>query len=186
MLDLYNIFPKPVLVDTGVLSSKASAYEKRIKDLKETDQGAPRYDLTANMTFQSHAFLHEDPVFADLVDSIYRNSKFFLHKLGCDHLVDKIKITNMWAVYYTAGEFVYPHVHPSCLVSGVYYVKGNGNITFIDNIQSMIQANTTSELYKTHEEFSCSTDTMILWKSDLLHGTQQATEEKIAISFNLA
>jgi uncharacterized protein (TIGR02466 family) len=186
MIDLYNIFPKPVLVETCVLPNNTSLYEKRITELKDENKGHPRNDLTAYMSFQSHGFLHHDPVFKDLVDVIYRNSKFFLHKIGCSSIAETVKITNMWAVCYDPGQLVYPHVHPNCVLSGAYYVKGSGNITFVDNIQSMIQVETNSDLYKTHEEFKCDTNSIIIWKSDLMHGTNPATEPKVAISFNLA
>ena len=186
MVNLYNIFPKPILIESDVLPNKVESYEQRINFLKDNNVGSSRNDIVSNMSFQSTAFLHEDPSFADLVTSIYKNSNLFLKTLGYEFLIDKVKITNMWAVYYNVGEFIYPHVHPDSLLSGVYYVKGSGDITFIDKLDSMTRNDTTSEVYKPLQQFSCDTDTMLIWKSDILHATQPATDVKVAISFNLS
>jgi uncharacterized protein (TIGR02466 family) len=186
MPELYNVFPKPILIERGILLDKLECYEQRVNFLKQTNRGSPRNDIVSNMSFQSEPFLQEDNTFTELISEIYKNSNFMLESFGYKFLRNTIKITNMWAVYYNNGEFVYPHVHPGSFLSGVYYIKGAGNITFMDKLDSMTRNDTESEIYTPVKHFSCDTGTMLIWKSDILHATQPATDLKVAISFNLS
>jgi hypothetical protein len=141
------------------------------------------------MEWQTANNLHEDAMFASLVDEILLNSKIFLAELGYLHSINTIKIKEMWANINVDGDFLFPHVHPDSLISGVFYIKTypDSKLNFFDNLQSMApQPDVRNDLNWDLCSYDCNPGEMLLWKSDFVHGTRkQLSGEKIAVSFNL-
>jgi uncharacterized protein (TIGR02466 family) len=154
-------------------------------DVKRTGLG-----INVDSTHPYGKSIHSNPVFKDLVNAIYENSKLYLIELGYnDSFIDTLSIETMWANVSQPGDYLFPHVHPNSLLSGVFYIKSTSNntITFFDDIYSMnIPPQNDNSLNFNTCAYECSPGRMILFKSNFLHGTEKQIDgEKIVISFNI-
>jgi uncharacterized protein (TIGR02466 family) len=146
--------------------------------------------LLVDSTHRTMNALHTLPEFKELGVEVLNNAKIFLTEMGWDpSTLDTLDIGTMWTNISKAGEFVIPHVHPGSVLSGVFYVKKyeGSRITFFNNIYDMahFEGNYNSLSYPSCH-YDCEPGRLMLWKSDLLHGTdKQPDGEKIVISFNL-
>jgi len=97
----------------------------------------------------------------------------------------------MWFNISDKNDFIFPHHHGFCLVSGVYYVKApkDSTITFYNNtyfFPNHIEIHTNNMYNSQDVNFNCVAGNLFLFKGDTLHGNKLQPEgEKIAISFNL-
>ena len=146
--------------------------------------------LAVDSTHRTNPDLHQQPVFQSLTAEINRGAATFLISLGCNNdYIQKLGITNMWANISYPGDFVGPHIHSNSVLSGVYYVKKfpGSKIRFYKNIYSMIHIEAVrNDLSYATCDYDCDPGRLLLWQSDVLHGTDQQTgDEKIAVSFNI-
>jgi uncharacterized protein (TIGR02466 family) len=193
--EIHPWFPKTLYVLDNLLLSQLPVYEARIKEIIKNHGSKRISNLYVDSTHGSDQngpgnVLHQDPVFAELVENIYENAFFFLSDLGYDRtFIDALTIGNMWANVSHEGDFVFPHVHPNSILSGAYYIKKypNSKIKFFDNLESIYpRPQLPSHLNFDFCEYDCDPGRLIMFKSDFLHGTErQPSDEKIVISFNL-
>lgn len=188
-IDIKTWFPKPIFRAKDILTEELPVFEEKIKNLVAEQFGGKREDLVAVMDWQTISTLHEDPSFKELTEEILLHSKIFLKELGYLHRINTIRIKEMWANINVEGDFLFPHVHPDSLISGVFYIKTypGSKINFFDNLASMApQPDIRNDLNWDLCSYECNPGEMLMWKSDFVHGTRkQPTGEKIAISFNL-
>jgi hypothetical protein len=183
-------FPKSIYILDDVCKNSLGKLEIAVKDIIKNAGSYSNEFLTVSSTHRTMDRLHTLPEFEDLAIDVLKNAKIFLIEMGWkDTHVDKLDISNMWANVSGIGEFVMPHVHPGSVLSGAFYVKKyeGARITFFNNVYDM--SNFVGEfngLSYPSCHYDCDPGRLMLWKSDLLHGTdKQPDGEKIVISFNL-
>ncbi len=175
----------------------ASIYAQRDLDQK----GIERSNITALGGWHSHNDLHKVAEFADVTALISAATA----RIGEDQSYDekyKIKIGTMWSIINPPGGANRAHVHPGCLLSGVYYIqapKDAGNIEFMEprTVHMMNQPQFKRNTKRAKENwtkvrFEPVPGRMIIFPSWLYHAvdTNTSTEpgdkaNRVIISFNL-
>lgn len=141
----------------------------------------------------SHGFLKNDlsknPVFKNLVKDILFHCNQYMKSIGYDF---DIEIDSMWANLSKKGDYLFPHNHPSSLVSGAFYVSANHQddiIKFFDNINDMllpVEKSKLNVLSYDNCSHQCVPGKLIIFRSNFLHGCPALQgDEKIVISFNI-
>ena len=183
-------FPKSIYLVDGLLIDQLPAFEARIKDIINSSTTRRNGMLNVDSTHKVNEQLHEDLVFKDLVTALYNNSSSFLTELGySQEFIANLKIGNMWANVSREGDFLFPHVHPSSIISGAFYVKKatGSRIKFFNELSNMFpKPQHNSPLNYDHCEYDCEPGRLIMFRSDFLHSTdRQQSGEKIVVSFNI-
>jgi hypothetical protein len=134
--------------------------------------------------------LHTNSVFESLADVTMQYAKQFMKEMSYDQsIIDRAIFHKMWANRSYKNDFIFPHNHGICLISGAFYIKAppGAQITFYDNMNT-IRHMQYEYNYLTYEEYfyDCIPGTMLLFRNEQLHGNKaQPDGEKIAISFNI-
>ena len=143
-------------------------------------------------TFHTDTNLFEKEEIKFLSDFIYKKALSFIRQLEYSNsYITRCKYNEMWFNISNENDFLFPHHHGFCLVSGVYYIKApkDSTITFYD--QSYYYPNHIEikkpNIYNSKDvNLDCKAGNMFLFRGDMVHGnTLQPKGEKIAISFNL-
>jgi len=129
--------------------------------------------------------------FDKLTEYIEYHCLNYLKELG--YFNKEIEINTMWFNISNEGDFLFPHSHPGCFLSGVYYVKcpPDAIIQFYNSTRltsNILEADTQNNpLSQTMVNYRCNPGSMIIWMSNLLHSNprQMVAGEKIAVSFNI-
>lgn len=186
--------PDPEPFNQRLLST---IYAERDRDQK----GIERSNIAALGGWHSHNELHKQPEYADMVRLISNATSRISEDQGY-HENFHFKIGTMWSIINPPGSSNRAHVHPGCLMSGVYYIQapaGAGNIEFIEprTAHLMNQPRYASKTKRAKENwtkvrFDPIPGRMIIFPSWLYHAvdTNEAKEEgekanRIIISFNL-
>jgi uncharacterized protein (TIGR02466 family) len=188
-IQIHGWFPRPICVVDNVLTHELKSFENRSKEI--VDQKSYRNNvLNVNSTHTTNSNLHFDPIFNPLVSVIYSTAKEFMVEVGYHQFLNSIKINSMWTNVSQQGDFLYPHIHGSSLISGAYYVKApvDSKIKFFNNITDMVPpASSPTPFTQSYCEYDCTPGRLIMFRSDFLHGTGKQPEgEKIVISFNIS
>jgi uncharacterized protein (TIGR02466 family) len=174
-----------------------AVYDARERDMK----GIERSNMPELGGWHSHNELHKSADFSEITNLIGDATR----KIGEDqgyHEKYHFKIGTMWSIINPPGSANRAHVHPGCLMSGVYYIqapKDAGNIEFIEPRtaylmnQPRFQPNAKrSKENWTKVRFDPVPGRMIIFPSWLYHAvdTNMSTEEgdksnRVIISFNL-
>ena len=119
-----------------------------------------------------------------------------MHLLAFSALINinlKREVANLWANLNKFSDYNLNHIHPGCLVSGVYYTKvpsNSGSIYFnnpVGNLCGLSGFTSNSLELKPFREFSTEEGDLLLFPSWLDHGVlpnMNSEEERISISFN--
>jgi len=187
-MQIHGWFPRPICVVDNVLLHELGTFENRTKEL--VDQSFYRnIVLSVNSTHPTNNTLHLDPIFKPLVSMIYSTAREFMQEIGYYQFLNSLKINSMWTNVSQEGDFLYPHIHGSSLLSGVYYIKApiDSKIKFFNNITDMVHpASNPTPFTQSYCEYECDPGRLIMFRSDFLHGTgKQSAGEKIVISFNM-
>jgi uncharacterized protein (TIGR02466 family) len=186
--------PNPEKLNNKLLSA---IYAERDRDQK----GIERSNISALGGWHSHNDLHKVPEFADMTAFINAAGAKISEDQGY-HEKYKIKIGTMWSIINPPGSANRAHVHPGCLMSGVYYIQapaGAGNIEFIEPRtahlmnQPKYQANSKRAKENwTKVRFDPTPGRMIIFPSWLYHAVDTNTSKepgekanRIIVSFNL-
>lgn len=187
-----HLFPKPLIVIENLFLDKLDFIEKFLKQqIQETG-----YKRTAtqnvNTTFNTNTELYKKEELKFLTDFIRQKSISFITALEySDNYINRCKFDEMWFNISEEGDFLFPHHHGFCLVSGVYYIKApkDSTITFYNHSHfypNHIEVKKPNMFNSPYISMSCTPGTLLLFKSEMLHGNKlQPKGEKIAISFNL-
>jgi len=114
--------------------------------------------------------------------------------LGWKYNLNKIIMSNMWAIINKKNNFNLPHIHPNCYLSAAYYVKthdGCGKIKFTNpNIASrhrfpLIEKKT--DFNQNGIEIEPKEGDLLFFPAYLTHEVlkNQSEKERIVISFNI-
>ena len=186
---LINLFPKPLVLLENVFSDKLDFLESFLKQQKGFKRTTTQ---NVDTTFHTDTKLFEKEEIKFLSDFIYKKALSFIRQLEYSNsYITRCKYNEMWFNISNENDFLFPHHHGFCLVSGVYYVKApkDSTITFYD--QSYFHPNhievKSPNIYNQQDlKLECKAGNLLMFRGDTLHGnTLQPKGEKIAISFNL-
>ena len=186
---LINLFPKPLVLLENVFSDKLDFLESFLKQQKGFKRTTTQ---NVDTTFHTDTNLFEKEEIKFLSDFIYKKALSFIRQLEYSNsYITRCKYNEMWFNISNENDFLFPHHHGFCLVSGVYYIKApkDSTITFYD--QSYYYPNHIEikkpNIYNSKDvNLDCKAGNMFLFRGDMVHGnTLQPKGEKIAISFNL-
>lgn len=153
---------------------------------------APRPEIPAGHTWQTHQDLHERPQFAELVRLVMQTARGVLEFLKCEP--DPYEITGCWANVNPSGSPHAAHTHPNNFLSGVYYVRtpaGSDKIRFADprpQIQQISPRYRERGPENSYEVFvPTPAGRLVFFPAWLQHSvpTNQASGERISIAFNI-
>ena len=184
-------FPKTIFVKNNILVDKLKFYENFI-DSKLNSAGTHRHGI--HYVESSHASFdqfHTLPEMKDLVREIISNVWEYLMALGyTESTISKLKLANMWVNRSKKGDYLYPHIHGESLLSGAYYVTcgDEDKIKFFNDMSESFlhPPDIANEYSNQYCEYSCTPGRLLLFKSNLIHGTEsQKCDKKIVVSFNI-
>ena len=136
--------------------------------------------------------LFEKPEWAEVSRYIYNLANGLIRSVYAGD--DIIHFTSMWTNVYPPGAFVPQHLHPNCLLSGVFYAKapeGCGHLVFQDpSYIGKVMHNRGHGKFPTLPEKyvqEVREGLMVIFPSWLPHSTQpnRSNEDRIIVSFNL-
>lgn len=189
---LINLFPKPLMLMENVFTEKLDFVESFLKEELQKKGFKRTPTQNVNTTFHTDTNLFEKKEIKFLTDFIYQKAISFITQLQySDSYISRCKFNEMWFNISDENDFLFPHHHGFCLVSGVYYVKApkESTITFYDNsyfYPNHIESKSPNIYNSQDINFNCKAGNLFLFKGDTLHGNKlQPKGEKIAISFNL-
>ena len=126
---------------------------------------------------------------------VLRHAHAFARALHADTQRFTIAVSSSWANVYPAGEYVRPHTHPNCQLSGVFYVAaepGHGDIVFHNPLEyhkssDIPRYTRPSPVSYESVPYAARTGRIILFPNWLKHATLPNTgaRERIVVSFNL-
>lgn len=192
MLDNTRIdrwFPKLVYVAENVLS------EKQLKGLEHsckeiimsygTSSDGYHGIQSTHSTYDQLNLLAGFTEFNEMVLSHVKDFMGEMHYLP--YVIDRMAILNMWTNISNEGNYIFPHQHPNSLISGAFYVNApkGAKISFYDDFKNFYLPQKRNDLTFTVAEYDCTPNNLLLFRSDLIHGTtKQPAGEKLVISFN--
>ena len=186
---LINLFPKPLVLLENVFSDKLDFLESFLKQQEGFKRTATQ---NVDTTFHTDTNLFEKQEIKFLSDFIYKKALSFIRQLEYSNsYITRLKYNEMWFNISSENDFLFPHHHGFCLVSGVYYIKApkDSTITFYDPsyyYPNHIEIKMPNIYNSKDVKLDCKAGNMFMFRGDMIHGnTLQPKGEKIAISFNL-
>jgi uncharacterized protein (TIGR02466 family) len=182
-------FPKAIYFQPNILNNRLGIYEQRIKDAFSSVETFRDGQKNVDSTHKSHKnILKVADLDWMLAEHFLLHAKQYLNALGYKK-TDNLHIQNCWANISYPGDYIFPHNHNGSMISGVYYVKCSADekIKFFNSPTMLPDPEEWNENNYQYCEYSCIPGSLLLFTSDIMHGTEkQVCEEKIAISFNMS
>jgi uncharacterized protein (TIGR02466 family) len=188
--EMHMLFPTALFTGQIPDLSVADRIEKKLYELKDAGQGTRDSDRV----FISQDDLQTLPEFKELSDLALLESHEILN-------VYRIKreshyITNMWANITHPNHRHHMHIHPNCLLSGIFYVKTPKNCgpTIFGDPRlhaRMIEPTFTEQNVHNSSTFYSMPEKgrMVMWPSYLSHGVEigraMENEDRIVVAFNI-
>ena len=191
MNKIHKLFNKTVFEFKDEGEEEINSFKEEIEDLHKKHRTYKTSSLHVNSSHRSIQSIHRLPTFKPLSKEILKNCKEFMNEYGYEEfLQDRLFITNMWFNISGQGDYLFPHTHPGCFISGAYYVESDEShfITFHDMMRNLLQQPSYPTKTGTDVEMlPCTPGTMYLFSSDFVHSVSEQREDsrKIVISFNL-
>ena len=160
--------------DYGVTSSKQEDFDR------------------SGVTSAYSGSLFEKPEWAAASQFIYHLANDLVRSVYAGD--DVVSLISMWTTVYPPGAYVPQHLHPNCLLSGVYYAKAPedcGHLVFQDpSYIGKVMHNRGQGKFPTFPEKyvqEVREGLMVIFPSWLPHSTQpnKSAEDRIIVSFNL-
>lgn len=182
-------FPKLIYVAENILT------EKQLRDIEHSCKEVIMSYGTSGSGYHgirsTHATYDQLNLlvgFAEFNNIVLKYVKDFMRQMNyLPYVIDRMSILNMWTNISDEGDYIFPHQHPNCLISGAFYVKApkNAKISFYDDFKNFYLPQERNELTYTVAEYDCVPNNLLLFRSDFVHGTtKQPAGEKLVVSFN--
>ena len=188
---IVELFPKPILVADNICLDKLDQFEFIIHDIMNQRGTAVTDFQHVKSTHATMCDLFNIVQFQPLVKEIQNFSYIFLENLGYSaQSIDAMRLKQMWANSSNQNDYLFPHIHSNSVVSGAFYVKSSDTdcIQFYNDITdtTLVPENSTA-VNQRSVDYPCKPGRLILFKSNLLHGTtvKKDMTEKIVMSFNI-
>ena len=185
MSNLHPLFPRVVYEESDLLLHELENYKDFF--LKTTTFDSSPF-LNVPSTHKTFDQFHTCNELQELVKVICQNVCNFTTQLGYsyDDIAD-LRLHNMWVNVSEQGSYIFPHIHSQSFISGVFYIEcdSDDELIFFNNPNDILDRRPSNKNDATHS-FKCTPGKLLLFKSNLLHGTSaQKSQRKIAVSFNL-
>ena len=181
-------FPKAIYFQPNILNNKLGIYEEQIKDAFSSIGTCRERLKNVDSTHRLEKNIFDVAELDGLVEEFYKHANLYLDALGYKKR-KSLHIQNCWANISYPGDYLFPHNHGGSVIAGVYYVKCgiHEKIKFFNAPTMLPDPDEWNERNHQHCEYSCLPGSLLLFTSDIMHGTEkQDCEEKIAISFNMS
>ena len=149
------------------------------------EQGREDVDL-----YQTCDDLHVLSFFSTFRDNILSINKTILTSLGYEY--EGLTITNMWGNIMRGGANHPPHTHSNNFLSGVYYLKAEGDTAPIQFFDPRVQSGVLVPRRKTNNKYNSSmmqfnsvTGKGFIFPSWLQHWVPPTEDERISVSWNI-
>jgi uncharacterized protein (TIGR02466 family) len=187
--NLIPIFPKCLYITDKICLKHLDEFEESIGVM--ANQTKKNSLLNVNSSHTVNSYIHKLPPFNILEKEIMIHVKKYMYHYGYSpHRISEAFIQSMWFNISNKEDFLFPHIHPGSLLSGVFYIKTTDEnvILFHDNLKNIYEdPEVTNEFSETIKTVKCEPGRLIIFSSDLSHSTpvQNIVGEKISISFNV-
>lgn len=187
------LFAKPVMVFDDLASTDEHLFmtdwlEKHIRSnavKKETN--SPLFSVISTHEFDPQ--LQNNAELTPLVNGLLEATKIFANTLGYVESAERMFIKDMWAVIEEPGSVVQSHIHQNSFISGAYYMKvPDGSKLMVKDYTNLWKMpDRWNEYNKFQQYYDCVPNRLIMWRSDVVHGTPPIPEgsDKICVSFNI-
>ena len=177
-----TIYGKDTQLDNNTLANHIINWSKQDQGVKKTNMNG----------WHSTTDMHTKQEYSQLVSELCKMQEEIYQEEWLDR---RPKLGNMWANINYSGGYNRPHIHPNCLFSGVYYVKGNkesGELVVNDprpGIQTMMPTRKPGQPPK-HLWREVHLETVegriIMFPSWLWHSVEpnESNDIRISVSFN--
>ena len=186
-------FPMPVYVEK-VSGEAKNKIEEELYDVYDKAKFAQNPQWTkdtnelsvVNDSFFTANELKNCTVFNDCIDY---HLKEYLKQLATPTNLDYF-IDNSWLTRTTKGKYIHQHDHGNYDISGVYYLKTNGEDgqLFFPSPHRLLAGNfIISRIVDYYQHLPLENGVIAMWPSVLLHNTEpnQTDHERISASFNI-
>ena len=190
---MLTLFPTPMF--TGMLSdlSLCDRIEKKLRLLQKSGKGTSSRDgaILAYMTPDNLQTLSE---MKELVAVIMEESGIILDAFEIKR--DSHYITNMWANIANSNRRHNMHMHPNCLLSGLFYIKTPKNCGPTAFASPRLISKNLEPTYLKKNQLNSDVfvipaekGRMLIWPSHVPHAVEQGAaneaEERIVVAFNI-
>lgn len=190
-MDLKYIFSSFLLIDTldkidnNTLLEYSYEYKNQFPSVIKSNYGG----------WQSDTLILQNPEIGKLIDVILDKVNCVKKELGLKESVD-LYVNNIWININSKGTFNRPHIHPDCLLSGVYYVstpKDCGGISFLHPAKNQ-QYHIEDGIVEEFTNFSAASwavdpevGKLVIFPAWLEHYVEvnQNNDDRISIAFNI-
>ena len=177
-----TIYGHDIQLDNNFLANEIVAWSKQNKGVQKTNVNG----------WHSETNMHELPQFKPLVDELLKMALEVFNEEWVDR---QPKLGNMWANINYQGGYNKPHIHPNCLLSGVYYVHAqpnSGKLVCNDprpGIQTILPVKKSGQLPKhlwKETYLDPKPGRIIMFPAWLWHSVEpnQSNDIRISVSFN--
>ena len=185
MLD--QLFPSAVIYKDFVIPDQDKII-KLSKQIIDQYDNKPFYSACRS-TVKTKADILEMPEFFEIQTQITSVISAYVSEYKID--TNNLKLVDSWLNHYDTHGYQDLHHHPGSVLSGVYYIKSNGNKDFSFQApwhfhQGVYPECTQQTLENAHNiEYNSKQGRCMVWMSHLMHRTMPATHERISLSFNV-
>ena len=186
-----EIFPVPLMIVDDVCTDYLGKYETVIDNLFAKCKGKSTDFQNVRSTHGIIDNLYDHPGLTDLVQKISTHSYDFMVSYGMtEDEIKQMRLRTMWANRSNKDDYLFPHIHTNSILSGVFYVKASTQdklIFFKDKWYPVYQPLIESRFSKRTLEIDCVPGRLVIFLSDLQHGTTRKVDdhEKLCFSFNI-
>jgi uncharacterized protein (TIGR02466 family) len=188
---IIELFPKPILVADNICTDKLDQFEFIIHDIMKQKGTATTEFQHVKSTHATMCDLFNVVQFQPLIKEIQNFSYIFLESLGySEQSISAMRLKQMWANSSNQYDYLFPHIHSNSVISGSFYIKSSDTdyIQFYNDVTdtTLVPENPTTTTQRV-VDYPCKAGRLILFKSNLLHGTtiKKDMNEKIVMSFNI-
>lgn len=188
--EMHMLFPTALFTGKVPDMSLCDRAEKKLREMQKLGDGTN----VSNGVFVTPDNIQVLPEFNELVDLIMVESEQIMNIYRIKK--DSHYITNMWANITHPNHRHHMHIHPNCLLSGIFYVrmpKNCGPTVFGDpRLHARMIEPTFTELNIHNSSTFVATPEkgrLLIWPSYLSHGVEIGNagegEDRIVIAFNI-
>jgi len=189
MLEIVNLFTTPVFVqdynfDLKLIEKECISRSKKDIGVYKSNEGG----------WQSNPIITNDGFFSNLISSVEASASEFANRLRIN---TNLKVKAFWININKFKDYNTCHIHPNCILSGVYYIKApknSGVIEFKNPYSFGIQNNWNNKITSfnsfnsTVMQMNPFENRVLMFPSWVEHRVlpNLSNEKRISISFNLS
>ena len=183
---IHHWFPKTIYYKNNIEIENLCVYRNSILDVFKSNTSCRDGLKNVDSTYMTVNNLQTNSNFDSLVNIILEEVSIYAKEIG--FLNRNYYIDSMWANVSKENDYLFPHNHNGSFISGVFYISSNleNKIKFFNSPTMFPDPDIWNKNNFQYCEYSCIPGTLLLFQSDIMHGTEsQVGSEKICLSFNI-